>query len=178
MSNIELGEELLALSRKRSMSKIAERLKAVGLYFMGEMTYEEIGERLGRNKVFVFTWLKRYKDEGLAGLNDRPGRGRKENFSPEELGKFLERVKAGPQEFDNISVFTLEALVKIVKEEFGKTFTDGGLSKLLHRQGLSRIKPRPYHPKNDRAAMTEFREKALPLFMRKQAKKTLIKKSA
>jgi transposase len=77
MRNIELGEELLALSRKRSMSKIAERLKAVGLYFMGEMTYEEIGERLGRNKVFVFTWLKRYKDEGLAGLNDRPGRGRK-----------------------------------------------------------------------------------------------------
>jgi transposase len=90
----------------------------------------------------------------------------------------LERVKAGPQESDKISVFTLEALVKIVKDEFGKTFTDGGLSKLLHRQGLSRIKQRPCHPKNDRAAMTEFREKTLPLFMRKRAKKTLIKKSA
>ncbi len=30
----------------------------------------------------VYRWLHRYRSEGLAGLPDRPGRGRKPSFSP------------------------------------------------------------------------------------------------
>jgi transposase len=30
----------------------------------------------------VYRWVHRYQDEGIAGLDDRPGRGRKPAFSP------------------------------------------------------------------------------------------------
>lgn len=30
----------------------------------------------------VYRWLARYRAEGIAGLHDRPGRGRKPAFSP------------------------------------------------------------------------------------------------
>jgi transposase len=30
----------------------------------------------------VYRWLHRYRTEGIAGLSDRPGRGRKPAFSP------------------------------------------------------------------------------------------------
>jgi transposase len=35
-----------------------------------------------RKPATVWRWLRRYRAEGMAGLADRPGRGRKPAFSP------------------------------------------------------------------------------------------------
>jgi transposase len=35
-----------------------------------------------RKPATVYRWLRRYRAEGIAGLEDRPGRGRKPAFSP------------------------------------------------------------------------------------------------
>jgi transposase len=35
-----------------------------------------------RKPATVYRWLRRYRAEGIAGLTDRPGRGRKPAFSP------------------------------------------------------------------------------------------------
>ena len=39
-----------------------------------------------RKPATVWRWLVRYQAEGLAGLHDRPGRGRKPAFSPLAAG--------------------------------------------------------------------------------------------
>jgi transposase len=36
----------------------------------------------GRDPDTLYAWLNRYRDEGVAGLTIRPGRGRKPAFSP------------------------------------------------------------------------------------------------
>ena len=35
-----------------------------------------------RKPTTIWRWLRRYQEEGVAGLDDRPGRGRKPAFSP------------------------------------------------------------------------------------------------
>ena len=37
----------------------------------------KVGERVGMNEHTVSSWLKRYRKEGMKGLETRPGRGRK-----------------------------------------------------------------------------------------------------
>jgi len=43
---------------------------------------KEIGKRLDISRQIVSRWRKRFFDERLAGLQDRPGRGRPASFSP------------------------------------------------------------------------------------------------
>lgn len=43
---------------------------------------KETAERCGLGVRIVRKWARRYVDEGLAGLQDKPGRGRKPVFSP------------------------------------------------------------------------------------------------
>jgi DNA-binding CsgD family transcriptional regulator len=42
----------------------------------------EIARRLGGGRRIVRTWLKRFLNQRLAGLSDKPGRGRQPVFSP------------------------------------------------------------------------------------------------
>ena len=43
----------------------------------GGMPASKVGERTEMEQHAVNKWLKRYKEEGIKGLNTRPGRGRK-----------------------------------------------------------------------------------------------------
>jgi transposase len=39
-------------------------------------TITDVSQRVGLSRRHIYKWLGRYAAEGLAGLNDRPGRGR------------------------------------------------------------------------------------------------------
>lgn len=45
-----------------------------------------IAARVGMQRRHVEKWLKRFRAEGLSGLSDKPGRGRKPAFSPTGRG--------------------------------------------------------------------------------------------
>jgi transposase len=176
--NEELSAQyLLDLSYRRRYCKIAGRLRAVGLYLLGENTVPEIEDIIGRGKHYIYHWVNRFKASGLKGLEDRKGRGRTERLTSEQKKKFIERVKSGPIKEDVVSVFTLLFLTVVMKKEYGKTMTESGMGRFLRRNGMSLVKPRPVHPKNDKAAMKTFREETLPLFYQKFAKKTRRKES-
>jgi transposase len=57
------------------------RAKVVLLAAQG-MQNKEIGERLELPRQIVCKWRKRFFDERLAGLEERPRRGRPRDFSP------------------------------------------------------------------------------------------------
>ena len=84
--NIELDQHekkiLQQMARKYTSSyyKVI-RAKAILLAADG-LQNKKIGERLDLPRQIISKWRKRFFDERLAGLQDRPRRGRPRRFSP------------------------------------------------------------------------------------------------
>jgi Winged helix-turn helix len=62
------------------------RAKAILLAAEG-LSNTEIAERLGQSRQAVSTWRKRFCEEGLRGLEERPRPGRPRRFSPGAGGR-------------------------------------------------------------------------------------------
>lgn len=73
---------LAAAARKYTSSYFkVVRAKAILLAAAG-LENKEIGQRLDLPRQIVSKWRKRFFQERLAGLEDRPRRGRPRSFSP------------------------------------------------------------------------------------------------
>lgn len=58
----------------------------VALYSADGLTNDEIATRLDMPRQIVSKWRKRFFEERLAGLEERPRRGRPARFSPQHRG--------------------------------------------------------------------------------------------
>jgi len=56
------------------------------LYAAQGLSNKEVAERLDMPRQIVSKWRKRYTEEGMIGLEDRPRHGRPEEFSPSSEG--------------------------------------------------------------------------------------------
>jgi len=78
-------EERAELERRCRMTTLPvgqwKRAQAI-LLLDAKRSEKETAERCGLGVRIVRKWGRRYEREGLAGLKDRPGRGRKPAFSP------------------------------------------------------------------------------------------------
>jgi len=61
------------------------------------LTPSEIAHRLPMKWDNVVKWIRRFNQEGLPGLQERPGRGRKPQFGEEQALTVVETVLAAPQ---------------------------------------------------------------------------------
>lgn len=156
-------------SERRALPR--DRCRAVLLAAEGiggvEQTREQIAGALGRSRQFVDEWVKRYRRQGLAGLNSRKPKGNKPSLTAEQQVAFKARMLAGPTAADG-GRCTLRGLdaQRIIAEEFGKPLKLSTVYALLHRLNLSCLRPRPRHRKNDPQAMKAWRERA-PFLSRK-----------
>jgi transposase len=151
-------EELLELSKLRKYAIIAERLKAVAYALKGDH-FELIAKRLSRSKDWVRIWVGRFLELEIQGLYDKPKSGQPKKLKSEHEEHFKQRVINGPQECDGgVSRFTGKILIEILKEEYQAEYKIGGVYDLLDRLGLSHIKSRARHPKNDDALMQKWKE--------------------
>ena len=79
------GEQRVELERRAAAYsgpyRDVMRAKAILLAADG-ISNTEIAERLGQSRQAVSTWRKRFCEEGLQGLEERPRPGRPRRFSP------------------------------------------------------------------------------------------------
>jgi transposase len=138
---------------------------------------EEIMRMLGRSKNFVQRWNYAYRDSGIEALIPKPQSGRPTKLPRHKELQFKQRILAGPSPNDN-GVCTLRAkeAMLILEKEFGVSYSFYSVYDLLHRLGLSCLKPRPRHNKNDPAAMTKWLEDA-PLLSTQSSRKSQTRKS-
>lgn len=79
-------EELMKRARKRTAPyRDVIRAKAILLAAEG-LPNDEIAKRLDTTRQKMSRWRKRFYEERLEGLRERPGRGRRPSFSPSERG--------------------------------------------------------------------------------------------
>lgn len=84
----EQRDELSTIVKGHEKAYLRERVAALLKISQGATAHAVArkGLLLGRDPDTVYAWLDRYQAEGVKGLVNRPGRGRKPAFSPSAAG--------------------------------------------------------------------------------------------
>jgi transposase len=132
-----------------------DRYRVARLALTGMKTLD-IADKLDRSRDFVQTWAYAYRDGGIDAIQPKPRPGRAPKLTVQEQRAFIERFKQGPGEGDAVCTYRGRDAQRILEASFGVNYSLRGVYELLHRHGLSCLKPRPRHRKNDPQAMQEF----------------------
>jgi transposase len=121
------------------------------------MGHEEAARLAGLSRAAAYEWHNRYEEDGLAGLRDRPRRGRAPRVDAVTAARLKERIVAGAElERDGVVAFRGVDAQRILNEEFGINCSLSSTYRLLHRLKLSWLAPRPRHPQADATAQAAF----------------------
>lgn len=150
-------QQLQRLADREPRADLAKRLRTVLLARQG-FTAPEIATCTGFSRRMVQNWVARYNREGLAGLETKPGRGRKPPLTPDQEQQLQQRLDAGPLPEDGVCTLRGQDVRRILEREFGQLRSLSAVYGLLHRLGYSSLVPRPQHPAADPAAQDEFKK--------------------
>jgi transposase len=154
-------QELQRLADREPQADRARRLRVVLLAKQG-FTAPEIATCTGFSRRTVQEWVARYNHDGCAGLQTKPGRGRKGPLTAEEAEQLKQRVEAGPLPEDGVCTLRGRDIQRILHQEFGRLRSLNAVYGLLQRLGYSSLVPRPQHPQSEPAAQDEFKKSSAP----------------
>jgi transposase len=149
--------ELKRLARSERDAKLSKRFQIIVLAIEG-YTAPAIARSLGLSRRPCQQWVQRFNEEGLAGLYDKPGRGRPPLLMPEEQTRLKQRIDAGPTESDGVCTLRGKDIQRILEVEFGKVRSLDTVYYLLHQMGYSSLAPRPQHRKANPEAQAAFKK--------------------
>lgn len=147
------------LIAKEHNAKQRDRYRVARLALDGAEAMQ-IAEKLDRSRKFVQDWAYAYRDRGIEGLTPKRQTGRKPKLDPERQRAFIQQFKQGPGEDEPLCTLRGKDAQRILAEHYGVAYSLNAVYHLLHRHGLSCLKPRPRHRKNDPKAMADFLERA------------------
>jgi transposase len=107
-------------------------------------------------------WVHRYNADGLAGLRDAPRSGRPTGLSAAQMAELKALVLAGPDlAKDGVVRWRCLDLRSVIETRFQVVLHERTVGKLLRRLELTRLQPRPFHPKQDLEAQATFKKTSL-----------------
>ena len=146
-------------------ARAARRMLALALVLEGA-SRAEAARAAGMDRQTLRDWVRRYNEEGLAGLRDRHRPGLRPRLTPEQEAELATAVEHGPDpDRDGVVRWRRVDLQVLIEARFGARLHERTVGKVLHRLGFTRLSVRPKHPKADRAAQAAFK-KASPSWWR------------
>ena len=140
----------------------ARRMLALALVLEGEKR-AEAARICGMDRQTLPDWIHRYNAEGLAGLSNRHGGGPAPLLTGVQRAELKQIVMAGPDpETDGVVRWRCIDLQRVIEERFAVQMAERTVAKLLHKLGLSRLSPRPVHPKQAAQAQEDFKKTSPP----------------
>lgn len=138
-------ETVLELERRvrsrTTPARDAQRARLILMYLDGEPK-TEISRQVGLTRIRVYEWIKRFEAEGLAGLEERAGRGRKESYTPTQKRRIVETVCRKPKRgLSRWSVRTLSTHLSIDKDKVHRVLKEHDLHP--HRLRTFNFSPDP-----------------------------------
>jgi transposase len=153
--------ELSALIAKEKRPQRRRRLRMIR-WALDDLTADEVAVRAKSSRRRVQDWVARWNRDGLAGLEDQPGRGAKSPLNTQQQAELKRRLDAGPLETDGGCTLRGEDVRRILREEFGIGRSLSATYYLLHRLGYASLVPRPKHRRTDPERQRRFLKKSCP----------------
>lgn len=151
-------EELRRLGREQTSGRLASRMFAIANVLDG-LSREDAATHAGMERQSLRDWVHRFNAEGVAGLEDRPRKGRPRRMHEGIEKAFCERVDKGPDaETDKLVRWRRVDLQAWLKSEHTISYHERSIGKILKRLGYSHVSTRPVHPQNDAEAMQTFKK--------------------
>lgn len=152
---------LRALAGKTADGAVVRRLLALALVLDGR-SREEAASLNGMTRQTLRDWVHRYNTDGVGGLWSRTGGGRPGVLSSEQMAELREIVINGPDpERHGVVRWRCSDLCAEVAARWSVNVCEQTMGKWLHRLDLTRLQPRPYHPKKDAEAEAAFKKTSL-----------------
>jgi transposase len=152
------AEELRAFAAKSRDGAQVRRLLALALVLEGH-SRTEASERSGMDRQTLRDWVHRYNAEGIEGLKSSHGPGQPPALTAAQMTELKALVLKGPDpEKDGVVRWRCVDLRGEVARRFTVDVTERTIGKWLRKLDLTRLQPRPFHPKKDEAAQETFKK--------------------
>ncbi|MEE2030341.1 IS630 family transposase ISSpu8 [Shewanella oneidensis] len=142
--------DIAALVKSEKSARIRMRYLAL-LHFSEGHSRTAIASMLKVSRTSVNRWISTYLAQGLSGLDDAPNLGRPATLSTAQQAKlktFVQHQSLSEQGGRLVA----KDVGHFIQTEFGVTFKQTNLYRLLHQLGFSWITTRSRHPKQSEAA--------------------------
>ncbi len=116
-------------------ASVKERLLLIIRVSFDKQHIIAVALELHRSRAWAYKWYKRYNDEGLEGLRDKPRSGRPPFMEKEEIVKIRTELSASKTGWDTKEV------MDIIKKKTGVKYHEVHIRRLLHQWGFSQKMP-------------------------------------
>ena len=135
------------LAGKSDDAAVVRRLLAIALVLDGRAR-DEAASLNGMTRQTLRDWVHRYNTEGVAGLRSRTGPGRAPFLTEAQMEELRKIVLAGPdRELHKVVRWRCAELCDEIAERWSVRVCEQTMGKWLRRLEMTRLQPRPYHPK-------------------------------
>lgn len=139
------------------------RILALAMVLDGRPRHEAAALN-GMDRQTLRDWVHRYNECGIEGLKSRKSPGREPYLKPEQMAELRALVINGPDPAtDKVVRWRCVDLRAEVARRWSVEVHESTIGKWLGELGLTRLQPRPVHPKKDPQAETAFK-KTSPLW--------------
>jgi transposase len=128
---------LKALTRSRTApARLVERARIVQAAARGEKTAAIVAGQ-GCSRPTVYAWVRRFNDQGLHGLEERPRSGRPHTYTPEQRAEVIATALTDPKALGRpFGSWTLDRLQAYLNERKGIPIKRSRIDELLQAEGL------------------------------------------
>ena len=145
-------EDLEELIQEEDSLKQARRYLAI-LYACRTNYYPDcqaIADLFLVSRQTVYNWFRAWNEEGLEGTLIEKPPGRPKTLDEADREQLFEVILRPPRESGHqFSTWTLSAISEYISEEFDEEMTESGIWKMLTRNDIVQVKPRPMPAKGD-----------------------------
>ena len=165
MPALAIRQELPAAALRRPARREPDRRAAMRLLAIAQalngFSRAEAARLAGMGRPALSDAVIRYNAEGADGPHDRPRSGRPGGLTPGQQAALKAWVLRGPDpERDEASAWRPLDICAHAEQAYGVRYSEWGMSRLLHRLGLSWQKARPRHPQGSAAERAAFEKGA------------------
>ena len=124
---------------------------------------QDIADALGVTQGAVSQWLKRAKEGGPSALRRRKAPGAKPRLTPKQKAQIPELLKRGPEAYGfRGDVWTRERVGTVIRREFGVSYSQVHIGRILKELGWTRQKPVRRARQRDEEAIQRWQEERWP----------------